>query len=276
MHEYEYVFLECMKSLNYDIIFIFNDPRFVAPPRLKRSCKAVLTRPNSGFDWGAWHWALYSEKVDTSAYNRILFINNSFVAPLFGKQQLHDTIERMNRAGYDAWGMTESDELEWHIQSYWISFSRAVVESSDFESIFPPDVESMTTLQEAVYTCEVKFASRLRELGFSVGVAFPKLEDYDTNPYLFHWESLLSRGFPLLKIKTIPRYANCKTLLNKYKCQYKYPVPEPRPKKAAPKKPPPPRKRKKKARKHTAPRRLLTRRLVKPAKPAIRRLVKRR
>ncbi len=75
-------------------------------------------RDNAGLDFGAWQ-----DLVDRGCADRadtILLANDSVFGPL---QPLAPIFETMQSRGVDVWGMVESHECRWHLQSWFLCFS---------------------------------------------------------------------------------------------------------------------------------------------------------
>lgn len=81
-------------------------------------------RRNVGLDFGAWSdlvAAGCAEGADT-----ILLANDSVFGPL---HPLAPIVERMQARNLDVWGMVESKEAGWHLQSWFLCFSAAAFAS---------------------------------------------------------------------------------------------------------------------------------------------------
>lgn len=77
-------------------------------------------RPNRGLDFGAWQDLVGAGCTDGA--DTILLANDSVFGPL---QPLAPIFDDMQSGGADVWGMVESHESSWHLQSWFLCFSAA-------------------------------------------------------------------------------------------------------------------------------------------------------
>jgi lipopolysaccharide biosynthesis protein len=77
-------------------------------------------RPNRGLDFGAWQDLVATGC--TSGATTILLANDSVFGPM---QPLEPIFTRMQARNTDVWGMVESREATWHLQSWFLCFTAA-------------------------------------------------------------------------------------------------------------------------------------------------------
>ena len=78
----------------------------------------LLCRPNEGLDFGAWQHLIREGCADDA--DRVLLANDSVFGPL---RPLAPVIERMEAGDHDVWGLIESRQRGWHLQSWFLQFS---------------------------------------------------------------------------------------------------------------------------------------------------------
>jgi lipopolysaccharide biosynthesis protein len=89
----------------------------------------VVVRRNTGRDFGSWRAGL-AECPDLAAYDQVILANDSVYGPLF---PLQDVFAAMDGRDLDIWGITDSLERGYHLQSYFLVFGRRAVASRFFE-----------------------------------------------------------------------------------------------------------------------------------------------
>lgn len=94
----------------------------------------VIWRRNIGFDFGAYKDGIaYLNARGLAELDGLLLANDSVYGPLF---PLRETFERGEALGTDFWGITDSWERRWHLQSYFLYFGRRALESPHFLDFF--------------------------------------------------------------------------------------------------------------------------------------------
>jgi len=96
-------------------------------------------RPNTGLDFGAWRELMRQGHADGA--EAVLLANDSVFGP-FG--DLQRVIRRMCRRRYDAWGMVESLQSGWHLQSWFIYLSARALARPGVRAVFEQPFETMT------------------------------------------------------------------------------------------------------------------------------------
>ncbi len=85
---------------------------------LEATGASLLRRPNAGLDFGAWQHLVRQGCADGA--DRVLLANDSVFGPF---QPLDAVIDRMEAAGNDVWGLIESRQRTWHLQSWFLHFT---------------------------------------------------------------------------------------------------------------------------------------------------------
>ena len=173
---------------------------------------SVLSVPNTGHDWGAYHAGL-GFVLDRCAPRSIVLMNDSvYVIP----DRLEAFLERVARSPYDVVGATDSLMFRYHLQSYFVHLGRVALESP----LLPEFLSTYVGVSDKHYVVnsyEIGFSQRALEHGLSVRAAYP-LEELLTstsgltssygvalapNPTLELWEELLERGSPFVKAQLL-------------------------------------------------------------------------
>jgi Rhamnan synthesis protein F len=205
-----------LASSGFSVVVVSNSGtlRPAAMAALQTVCAAVLVRRNRGWDFAAWREALERLDLPKPETRRLLLANDSVYGPV---TPLAPLLARMNDTA-DAWGMTDSAELGWHLQSYFLLVGSAVLHSPAWRR-FWRGVRPMRSKLLVVMWYEIGFSRCLHEAGFRLCALFPhasvtgepartrKLpetgfadpEGTVTNPTLAAWQALRAAGFPFVK-----------------------------------------------------------------------------
>jgi hypothetical protein len=158
-----------------------------------------------------------------------IIVNDSIFGPL---QDITTTLERCDFAEADVWGMTDSYDVRYHLQSYFLIFGPAALASDCFRD-FWKRVRYIGQKRSAVLLYEVGLSKALLKSGLRVKALFPYSQLVDAvleqamagrpdghalgadffdmllqkvnsgvplNPTHYFWEYLItSLGFPFLK-----------------------------------------------------------------------------
>jgi lipopolysaccharide biosynthesis protein len=167
----------------------------------------IYERVNEGRDFGAWSWAIKNNIIpDNTDY--LLLTNDSLYGPIFPLKPILETMQ--SKPDIDFWGLTDSYERGWHLQSYFLLFSKKVFLSDKFKRVFSQEFEGLTKLH-IIKKGELQLSKLLSDSGFK-GSAYipyshlnPDFEVGDSkNPTLFFWEQLLEKfHFPFIKKELI-------------------------------------------------------------------------
>lgn len=134
IHDYVVHQLCELLEAGFRIIFVTNSPVL---PELSRArvlpyCWKVLWRFNIGYDFGAYKDGIAAlEKLD--GLDGLVLMNDSIYGPFW---KLKDTLAVVDNSKYDFWGITDSWEQRYHIQSFFLFFFAPVLQSSAFKNFW--------------------------------------------------------------------------------------------------------------------------------------------
>lgn len=182
--------------------------------KLKDLCITVRLKANIGLDFGMWQMGI--QEIDLSAWDELLLLNSSVCSM--------GPVEPLFRAAagqpWDFWGLTDTLELDWHLQSYFLVFRASVLRSEAF-SIFWNSVIPYQDKDQIIRSYELGVSLWLKDAGFRPGVLFPyeHVRKYGkrrwlrfgrvkrkTNPCIFYAENLLWMGMPFVKTALLRDY----------------------------------------------------------------------
>lgn len=156
----------------------------------------VIRKPNVGYDFGSWSLAI-ALLPDIAAAHRVIIANDSMIGP-FGP--LRPLLEEFDVTSADVWGLTDTYQLGYHLQSYFLGFAGGVLRDPPLRS-FWANVCQEPTKDDVIRRNEIGLGRLLWEEGYVQASAYPceTLVAAGDNPVIIGWRRLLERGFPFLK-----------------------------------------------------------------------------
>ena len=130
VHDFVLHYLAEIAQAGFTTVFVSNAPRLdpESIDRLSPLCGAILRRANVGMDFGAYKDGIAAlPRLDR--LEALLLANDSVYGPFY---DLGDVIGRMNLAEADVWGITDSWERRFHLQSYFVLFGRRALSHGAF------------------------------------------------------------------------------------------------------------------------------------------------
>jgi lipopolysaccharide biosynthesis protein len=221
--------VEQLDRAGFTVIIVSNSPKIdaAAVPSLLPHCALVLHRYNVGYDFGAWRDGIL-EIPDLSALQQLLITNDSVFGPL---QDLVPVLSRCDSAEGDVWGITESFDTRYHLQSYFLAFNEAVLREAKFRN-FWEKMRYVENKRVVIYKYEIGLSQLLLKLGFRLRALYPyreltgvvlqqSMDDFEINKhplvsdYSKHVLQTINFGYPLN-----PTHYFWETLVLKLKCPF--------------------------------------------------------
>ena len=202
---YVLYFLEKLKKLSLDLIFVSTCPTLRNVEQLN-GVHQVLLREGEGLDFGSWYLG-YQQSKNPKDYKQILFVNDSVFGPLY---DLKPVFEQMEKKGCDLWGITDSFEKGYHLQSYFLVFEERVIQSGFLDQAWK-NFRFFQNKENVIRNYEHGFSLLAKKRGFSIGALCPyeKLIRSDVqqefpksaqNPMLMFWNVLIEHfSVPFVK-----------------------------------------------------------------------------
>jgi rhamnosyltransferase len=168
--------------------------------RARAVADRVVLCENRGFDFGMWKAGL--SLVDLGSLDELVLANSSVFGPL---RPLSATFSYMEGKPCDFWGMTDSEQIAWHLQSYFLVFRKPIL-AGDALTRFFASVLPYTTKDQVIRSYEIGLSTWLVEQGYrgAARVPFPTLArgGYG-NPSVTHAAEVLDRGVPFVKVEVL-------------------------------------------------------------------------
>ncbi len=197
-------YLEKLLSLGCDIIFV-SAAEAIAKNELenmKNICAQVILKENIGYDFGSWKTALTSSEQLLGNYEKLILCNDSVYGPF---HDLQNIFLQMQERELDVWGITESRDMGYHLQSYFLVFDKKVFQDFKFLHFW----ESYTIYKykrNVIEYYEVGLSRYMLKNAYKLAAYCPMDQSMsDTyNMSHFSWKSLITdKGCPFLKIELL-------------------------------------------------------------------------
>jgi hypothetical protein len=233
VREYVLEYLRALIAAETSILFVSNSGKLsdTAIESLKPLCFGIIVRANIGYDFGAWREGLEYLSGSLDNLHWLALANDSLYGPL---APIGPILARMDFTNIDVWGFTDSEQVRWHLQSYFIAFSRRVLRSRAWHE-FWRGIKPVKSKSWAIANGELRITEILQAAGFKCTALFPYQEltqhiepakrianrgadpyirlrlrhrynltyavekGYALNPTADLWRQLLRMGFPFLK-----------------------------------------------------------------------------
>lgn len=150
---------------------------------------------NEGYDFGLWYKAL--KAIDAQTYDRIALVNDSCI--LF--KPLGPFMNALEQSKADVYGMTCSEAISWHLQSYFLILNKKAIAPA---LAYFQQMGIRHNLQEVIRLYEIGLNRHLMEKGLTFA-AFVDNKGYkgEFSPYYHLLDHHLKQGIPLIKKKVI-------------------------------------------------------------------------
>lgn len=204
VRRYVLAYVEAIVAAGFSVMFVSTADRITDEDRalLEGIGADVHLRDNKGIDFGSWQYGL-NTIGELDNISQLLLANDSVFGPFFDLSYLFD---QMTKTDADFWGITDTYEVNWHLQSYFLCFNRNVVNSDAFQEFFAKDFLSFEKRQ-TILQGEIGLSQELTTAGFKGLASCPYGALTENkfsglrNPTQHYWDELIEHcGCPFLKI----------------------------------------------------------------------------
>lgn len=122
----------------------------------------VICRPNQGWDFASYRAGIST--LELKRLSRLTLCNDSVFGPLFPLAPIY---ESMRNQTANVWGLTASDELQWHLQSYFLVFDTPAMTSPAFH-IFWEQLPVFSDRRSAIRGGEIELSKQLQAAGLKL------------------------------------------------------------------------------------------------------------
>ena len=184
----------------------------------------IIQRANIGFDFAAWRDGMEYVGFDhLEKYDSVTLMNDTCIGPLWSLEPYFRSFE--SAIDCDFWGMTNFKKTKYfqeHVQSYFVSYSQAVVSSKVFQK-FWMSIKNFENVRQVIDRYETKLTSKLKKSGFNYQVVFNTLHENSeemVHPDFSYYRpfDILNHRVPFLKLKALQSHQE---QANQLKCEIK-------------------------------------------------------
>lgn len=164
-------FLRSLSRTGLSIAFVTNSGFILDEDKafLREHCSAVLIRRNIGYDFGAWRDALDTLGLPRAETRAIYLVNDSVYGPFTDLAPLLDPIDFTQA---DIWGVTESWQHHYHLQSFFLACGGNAIRSRAWRR-FWGSVRPIPCKDWVIRHCEIGFTRALARDGITTAAVFP-------------------------------------------------------------------------------------------------------
>jgi len=90
----------------------------------------ILVKTDAGRDFGSWQLAVSALRDEFADFGWVIWMNDSTYFPLFDPSPM---FEEMERRDLDFWGIVDSNNVTWHIMSWFWAFGRKAISNGWFD-----------------------------------------------------------------------------------------------------------------------------------------------
>ncbi len=156
--------------------------------------RAELTeRPNYGYDFTSYQVGLHRAGLegDLTSYDEVVICNDTYV-PV---KPYADIFAAMAGEAVDFWGLTRTDRIAPHVQSFFVAFRPWVIGSAAFRR-FWTGLDPLSTRRQVIMQYEVGLSDGLHCAGFRSGAYFKETEaDRRLARRRVRWWAMHRQGF---------------------------------------------------------------------------------
>ena len=180
-----------------------------APPEADRAAleatgSTLFCRPNAGLDFGAWQHLIRQGCADGA--DRVLLANDSVFGPF---RPLDTVIDRMEAGGNDVWGLIESRQRTWHLQSWFLQFTGDAFRHAPIQDLFAQPFDRMDK-DAVIERGELALGKALRAAGMRCDALVKHAQGtrsarhHTLNMMHLDWaHNLVALGMPFIKIELL-------------------------------------------------------------------------
>jgi len=156
---------------------------------------------NTGYDFGM--WARVISSINLLAWDELVLTNSSVFGPIV---PLTGVFEKMQGKPCDFWGLTDSLEIDYHIQSFFVVLRRRLLKSGEVERFFA-SVLPYRHKGQVIRSYEIGLTHFLLDMHFVpavfASVLTPELPVGACNPCVWVPAALMDLGFPYVKVELL-------------------------------------------------------------------------
>ena len=187
---------------HFDIVFVSTAMHLKKSElaKISASCAIAIVRKNTGYDFGSWKTGLDSIDSQLETASSLLIANDSSFGPIYS---LTEFLDAYKESSADVYGITDSYEISYHLQSYFILFGKNAIASPSFRNFW----QSLGCIEDKsalVLNYEIGLSKVLLSEGLTLGCLAPaKFVGYLNNTHV-RWKELMEEyRSPFIKVELL-------------------------------------------------------------------------
>jgi hypothetical protein len=155
----------------YCVVFVTNPGRLTpeGEAELRKLCVAIFIGRNIGYDFGAWRDVIEKLTLPAQDTRELVILNDSMYGPL---RPLSAMLARIDYTQADIWGLTESWQHRYHMQSFFLGFGAKALQSPAFAE-FWRDVRPAPFKTFIVREYEIGLTQKMLKAGLRCRTIWP-------------------------------------------------------------------------------------------------------
>jgi len=170
-----------LKASGRCVVFVTNAGKLTpeAMAALQNLCAGIIIRHNRGYDFGAWCDAVEELALPRDNTEEVIFANDSVFGPL---APLEPALAAIDYAKADIWGLTESWQYRYHLQSFFMAFGPTALRSKAFRD-FWDGIRPVPLKSYIVRNYEIGITQQMVKAGLTCAAVWPYLDLVDKVDY---------------------------------------------------------------------------------------------
>jgi Rhamnan synthesis protein F len=164
-------YLAELARCGFAIVFVSNAARLQPAEMefLQKQCAGVIMRRNAGFDFSAWRDALVAYDLPRPDTAMLVLVNDSVYGPI---RSLWPVLGAIDFSAADLWALTDSWQLRYHLQSYFLIAGPRVLASATWKD-FWGTVRPLAFKRWVIRRFEVGLSQAMLRAGFRLAAVWP-------------------------------------------------------------------------------------------------------
>ena len=165
--------------------------------KIKSYCIRIIIKKNYGYDFGAWKTGLLELGDSLEKYENLILCNDSVFGPFYN---LETIFNQMKEESYNIWGLSDNFEIDFHLQSFFVVYSRKAFTHNVFKDIWD-HFKIFVDKQTLIENCEIGFSRRFQQAGLKFG-SYCRAKDFSSHLNITHyyWRNMiLKKHYPFIK-----------------------------------------------------------------------------
>ena len=171
VHDYVLHYLMALRRVGYEILFVSNAPKLSESDwaRVAPYAALMMRRNNRGHDFGAFRDAVLELAPRLAGLDSLIIANDSVYGPM---QDLAPLLAKCESGEASVWGITDSWDRAYHLQSYFLVFRREALASPAFLK-FWRSVRLVPSRSWVIRKYEIGLTQAMMKAGLRCTALFP-------------------------------------------------------------------------------------------------------